>query len=215
MEFYTNSKNYKKKRFIILIVIVILIISLVNFIFYLFNRRVYPAILELSKSKVTACATSSINETAIDLFNEEFDYDQMIIIDRDKDNNINMIRTNTVKLNYLSSRLSIECNKKLQEMGKVGINVPITWMTENKAFYNLGPKVNIKVEPVGEMSVDYESEFESAGINQTRHTIKLICKSKIKIIMPLKNEEIEVVSEIPVAETIIVGKIPDTSINLK
>lgn len=214
MEYYTDSKNFKSKRWIPAIVIIIIAVLFVNFLFYVFDKKVYPSVLEMSKSKVSAQAVSTISETAIDLFNSEFNYDEMIIIDRDSNNNINLIRTNNVKLNYLSSELNIECNKKLQDIGKVGIDIPLTWITENKAFYNLGPKINVKIEPVGNMHIDYESNFESAGINQTRHTIKLIAKCNIKIIMPLKSEEIEVETEIPVTETIIVGRIPDTSINL-
>lgn len=215
MEFYTNSKKTKHKRTFFLIIILVLIFFLIDFIFYLFNRKVYPAVLELSKSKIEAKTVTTISETAMDIINNEFNYDEMIIIDRDSNNNINMIRTNTVKLNYLSSEMNIECNKKLQEIGKVGIDIPLTWITENKAFYNLGPKVNVKIEPVGDMKIDYQSDFESAGINQTRHTIKLVAKSTVKIVMPLKNEEIEVETEIPISETIIVGKIPDTAISLK
>ncbi|NLK23646.1 MAG: sporulation protein YunB [Clostridiales bacterium] len=214
MEYYTNSKNYKFKHGTFVIIVVFTILIFINFLLYLFDRKVYPAVLEMSKSKVSAKTVSTISETAIDLFNNEFNYDEMIIIDRDSNNNINLIRTNNIKLNYLASKLNIECNKKLQDIGKVGIAIPLTWVTENKAFYNLGPKINIKIEPIGNMNIEYESHFESAGINQTRHTINLIVICNVKIVMPLKSEEMEVKTQIPVAETIIVGKIPDTSINL-
>jgi sporulation protein YunB len=70
------------------------------------------------------------------------------------------------------------------------------------------------MNPIGYIETKYESIFESAGINQTRHKIYVQVYVKLKVIIPTKNDEIEVKGEIPIAETIIVGKIPNTSINL-
>lgn len=137
----------------------------------------------------------------------------MIIINRDNEGNINLIQANTMKLNYLASKLSVECNKTLQSMGEVEMKVPLGWISKNSAFYRLGPKINVKIEPIGNMNVTYESKFESAGINQTRHTIYLKVESKIRIAVPFQNKEIDVLCEIPVSETIIVGKIPSTAID--
>lgn len=63
------------------------------------------------------------------------------------------------------------------------------------------------------MNVTYESKFESAGINQTRHKIYLKVEAKVRAVVPFQNKEIDVYCEIPVAETIIVGKIPSTAID--
>jgi sporulation protein YunB len=173
-----------------------------------------PSVLLKSKSVVTAKTTETISETSLELFNNEFKYDEMILIDKDETGNINLIRADTIKLNYLSSQLSIKCNEKLQTMGDVGIKVPMGWMTERSVMYNLGPNITVKIKPVGNVNVSYESKFESAGINQTRHKIYLNVDATVKIIVPLHSEEIQVSCEIPVAETIIVGKIPSTAIDL-
>ena len=98
-------------------------------------------------------------------------------------------------------------------MGEVGIDVPVGWLTEKSIFYNLGPKINVKVEPIGNISINYESKFESAGINQTRHKIYLNISVTVRTIVPLHSQEIEVKCEVPVAETIVVGKIPQTAID--
>ena len=144
----------------------------------------------------------------MELFDEEFNYDEMIIIDKDNEGNINMIRANTVKLNYLTSRLSIRCNEELQKMGEVGVEVPLGWMTDNSAFYEFGPDLNVKIDPIGNMKVSYESKFESAGINQTRHKIYLNVEARVRMKIPLHSKEQVITCQIPVAETIIVGKTP-------
>ena len=212
MKYYTkkSKKNRKKKAILIIIAIFISFILLV----YFFDSRVFPSVLQISEVTVKAKTTEIINETTIDIFDEEFKYNEMILVEKDAQDNINLIRVNTVKLNALTSRISLECNKKLQQMGDVGIDVPLGWISENSAFYHLGPSIKVKVEPIGNMNVNYESKFESAGINQTRHKIYLNLEASIRIIVPMHSQNIEVACQIPVAETILPGKIPSTSIDL-
>lgn len=207
---YYRKKKLPSKLFILIIVAILIIFNLG---IYFFNKIVFPSVLKISETMIKSKTIEKISETSIELFNDEFNYDEMIIINRDNEGNINLIQANTVKLNYLASKLSVECNKTLQSMGEVGMKVPLGWISKNSAFYRLGPKINVKIEPIGNMNVTYESKFESAGINQTRHTIYLKVESKIRIAVPFQNKEIDVLCEIPVSETIIVGKIPSTAID--
>ncbi|SJU12243.1 sporulation protein YunB [Clostridioides difficile] len=50
----------------------------------------------------------------------------------------------------------------------------------------------IRVEDVGNINANYESGFESAGINQTRHRIYLNVESKVRVILPFKTNEVEI-----------------------
>ncbi|MBS6601890.1 MAG: sporulation protein YunB [Clostridium sp.] len=207
---YYRKKKLPSKLFILIIVTILIIFNLG---IYFFNKIVFPSVLKISETMIKSKTIEKISETSIELFNDEFNYDEMIIINRDNEGNINLIQANTMKLNYLASKLSVECNKTLQSMGEVEMKVPLGWISKNSAFYRLGPKINVKIEPIGNMNVTYESKFESAGINQTRHTIYLKVESKIRIAVPFQNKEIDVLCEIPVSETIIVGKIPSTAID--
>ena len=70
------------------------------------------------------------------------------------------------------------------------------------------------MQPIGHVETKYSSEFESAGINQTRHKIYVKVKTTVRVIIPLKSNDIEVTNEVPIAETIIVGKTPNTAVQL-
>lgn len=211
MKYYTKKSKGIKFRKSIFIIIAIIIIF--NLLVYFFDSRVFPSVLQISEVTVKAKTTEIINETSIELFDDEFKYNEMIIVEKDSQDNITLIRVNTVKLNELTSKLSLECNKKLVDMGAVGIDVPLGRVSQNSAFYHLGPKIKVRVEPIGSMKVSYDSKFESAGINQTRHKIYLNLEATIRIIVPLHSQNIDVTCEIPIAETIIPGKIPSTAIN--
>ncbi|MBS5925558.1 MAG: sporulation protein YunB [Clostridium sp.] len=211
MNYYTKPKKTEFKP-IILVIISILLVFILSI--FLYDKKIYPAVLQVAESLIKADTIECISKTSMELFDEEFNYDEMIIIDKDNEGNINMIRANTVKLNYLTSRLSIRCNEELQKMGEVGVEVPLGWMTDNSAFYEFGPDINVKLDPIGNMKVSYESKFESAGINQTRHKIYLNVEARVRMKIPLNSKEQVVTCQIPVAETIIVGKTPNTAIDL-
>ena len=215
MNYYTKKSKFSfkiKHPKIILVSISILIIF--NSIIYFFDKSILPSVLNIGEEKARVEATNIINETALEVYSEDFSYEDMIIIEKDDEGNISMLRADTIKLNYLSSKLILKANKRISDLEEIGLDIPLGYMTENLVFHNLGPEVNMKVSQIGSLTSSYESVFESAGINQTRHTIYLNVHMKIRIIVPMNNKEIEVVHQIPIAETIIVGKIPNTAIEL-
>lgn len=208
MQYYTKRKNHK---FISFILIIILIIVIFNIMIVFFDKRVMPSITEIGIIMAKSQTLDIINEESVEILSQEFKYDEMIKIQKDNEGNIILIQADTIKLNYIAAKLSTECNKKLRDMNNSTIKVPFGWMTDKSAFYSLGPKITTEIEPIGNISTSYESKFESAGINQTRHKIYLNVTAKIRLKLPLKNQDIEVNTQIPVSDTIIVGKIPNTT----
>ncbi|ATD55378.1 sporulation protein YunB [Clostridium chauvoei] len=213
MNYYTKKpKKHIKIKHKKLILVIITIFFVFNSLLYFFDRSILPALINIAEIEMKREATDIIQQTALDIYSKYFNYDDVMIIEKDNEGNITMVRADTVKLNYLSSKLILECNKKIDELENLGIKIPMGYMTNNSVTHNLGPKINIKMEQVGNISSNYESVFESAGINQTRHKIYLNVKLNMKVIIPLNSEEVEVTCQIPIAETIIVGKIPDTAL---
>lgn len=208
MQYYTKRKNHKYIPFIL---IIILIIVIFNIMIVFFDKRVMPSITEIAVIMAKSQTLDIINEESVDILSQEFKYDEMIKIQKDNEGNIILIQADTIKLNYIAAKLSTECNKELSDMNNSTIKVPFGWMTDKSAFYSVGPKITTEIEPVGNISTSYESKFESAGINQTRHKIYLNVTAKIRLKLPLKNQDMEVSTQIPVSDTIIVGKIPNTT----
>ncbi|NFT91374.1 sporulation protein YunB [Clostridium botulinum] len=212
MKYYTKRK---KRKYIPIIVISIALVIVFNSIVIFLDNKVMPSLDRVAEMTVRTRVLKIINSNSIKLFANEFNYNEMIKIEKDKDGNITLIQADTVKLNYLASKLSIQCNEELQNLEDIKIKIPLGWFTENSIYYNLGPQMAIRVEDVGNINANYESAFESAGINQTRHRIYLNVESKVRVILPFKANEVEIVTKVPVSDTIIVGKIPETAIDFK
>ena len=114
MKYYVNPK---KKRIKPAFIFILLILVIANLILYLFDKKVFPYVLQKSESMINAKAVDTISKVSMDIFNDEFKYDDIDKIDNDSEGNINLIRADTVKLNKLSSEIALKCNEELQKMG--------------------------------------------------------------------------------------------------
>ena len=73
-----------------------------------------------------------------------------------------------------------------------------------------GPLLHIKMQSVGSSSAHFENAFASAGINQTRHEIRLVVDVYVSVLLPGFSTVTKVTNRCAVAETVIVGSVPDT-----
>ncbi len=208
MEFYTK-RTKKSRSFVLIIVILFIIFSYM--ILMIFDKRVFPYVLQLGEMKAKSQTIKIINENSTKILNEEFRYDEIIVIEKDSEGKIVLIQSDSAKLNKIAAKMADECNKDLDKMKDETIPVPLGWITDKSLLYNAGPKIYVKIQPMGNMTIAYDSKFESAGINQTRHKIYLIAKAKVRMKMPLISKEMEINTQIPVSETIIIGDIPQVS----
>ncbi|WP_407935013.1 MULTISPECIES: sporulation protein YunB [Clostridium] len=206
-----NINNKIKGR--ILIIIAIVMINFTIFI-YIFDKTTMPTVMAVADSEMRAKATEIVNKAIIDEYSNQFNYDEIIKVDKDSVGNIVMLKADTLKMNKIACDVALKSQKELMKLGDVGIKVPIGYITRNNILSYYGPSVNIKMQPIGHVETKYSSEFESAGINQTRHKIYVKVRTTVRVIIPLRSNDIEVTNEVPIAETIIVGKTPNTSVQL-
>ena len=93
--------------------------------------------------------------------------------------------------------------------------IPLGNLTGIVLFSALGPSVRVRVQSVGDVKTAYENEFTSAGVNQTKHSIYLNTEVTVYLLIPGEIIPVTVQERVCVAETIIVGDVPDTYLNLK
>lgn len=155
-----------------------------------------------------------INTAILKEYSKQFNYDEVIKVQKDSMGNITMLQADTLKMNKIAADVALESQKELRNLGDVGISIPFGYIFKNNILAPLGPNITIKMQPIGYIETKYFSEFESAGINQTRHRIYVQVIANLRIVVPLKDNEIKVKCETPIAETIIVGKTPNSAINL-
>lgn len=206
---FKTRNNSKKAPFIVLSIIIIVIF----FILYKMDSSLKPTIIALCDTEARNIATSTINNTVKEEFGSKISYDNMMDMKLDKEGNLVMIQANTVELNRIGSQISLAIQERIRNMKANSIKVPLGVMMKNDLFASYGPNINFKMKPVGSVTTSYRSEFQSQGINQTRHVIYVDVTTNIQVVIPLATSDIKVTTNIPVAESIIVGRVPDTYAN--
>lgn len=200
----------KKKWKLKLVIIVVLIIIGFEWI----TTLIKPSLIALCKVKSESLA-NSISSKAVQEVMGGIGYLDLISLDRDESGNILALRANVIEMNKISSEISSLISEKFSALEDIYIKIPIGNFTGNELLAGRGPKIVVKIVPVGTVSTDYKTEFISTGINQTRHRIYLEIKSKMTIVAPFTNKTVQVVNSVDVAETVLIGDVPNTFYNLE
>lgn len=204
-------KLSKKVKFT---VIVLLLISMSISFIYTLDKAIMPRVMLTCDATMRGEVTKIINETIFEEYSRNFNYDDLIHMEKDSEGNITMMKADTLKLSEISAVTVMKAQKKIEEKSSINVKIPLGQITRTNLLGNLGPNVKVKMGTIGNITSRYISEFESAGINQTRHKIYIETTTRMRLILPFENSELEVVNQIPVVETIIVGKVPETSVQL-
>lgn len=181
---------------------------------YILNRTLTLSIIAAADAEVRARAIEIVNKCVVEEYVKKFNYDEVIKIEKDSKGNILLLKADTLKMNMIAYDVELKAGEELKKIGESGIKLPLSYAFKNNVFSNIGPKITVKMYPIGYIETKYLSEFESAGINQTRHKIYIKVNTKVKVILPLSSNIVEVSNEVPIVETIIVGRVPETALQL-
>lgn len=195
------------------IIIFLIMTFLITFI-YTLDKIIMPTVKLVADAQMRAEVTNTINKTIFQEYSKNFNYNDIIKFDKDNDGNIIMMSADTLKLSEIATLTVLKAQDELEEKSKVDIKIPMGYVTKNNILGRFGPDVKIRMRPIGHITTRYISEFEDAGINQTRHKIYIETTTRVKMIMAVSSSELEIVNEIPIVETIIVGRVPSTAIQM-
>lgn len=194
---------------------VLLIIVFLLFIL-LFDRQLRPVIESITANEAKAKSISTINTAVMnELGKDSVTYDDLISVERGSDGNVLSITTNVVKMNELKAKIIDSVMKDLEMDTYSTIGVPLGTLIGGDILHGRGPNVPLKVTLSGNVTADFNSTFESAGINQTKHQIYLDVHTSVYSFLPGFDATTDVNTNILVAETVIVGAVPQVVADLK
>lgn len=192
----------RSKRPGLMLLGLLLFISL--YTFYIFEKNLKPTIIAMSEIKARTIATQTINDAVYSKSVGEI-YKDIVNVMTDGEGNVTMVKVDPILMNRLAGETTTAIQKELAEMESNDLKVPIVNIFGSQLFSNVGPQLNVKIQPMGSVKVDFKSDVEDAGINMTRLKIYLYVETNIKIIAPLIRNDVEVSTHVPISETIIVS----------
>ena len=134
-----------------------------------------PILTSLATARVSNAVTrvvnTSVNET---LYDAGVDYDRLISLEKDNEGHITAVKSNMAEFNRLQSAVLADVLQRLSEVSTRELAIPLGSLTGSPLLAGRGPLLHIKMQSVGSSSAHFENAFASAGINQTRHEIRLV-----------------------------------------
>ena len=198
----------QRNRLRLIVAVTVIIISGLTL---LFRVRLAPMAEQLIETQVDNQASDAINAAIADQIAEgEFDYDRMVTIEKDANGNVAAIRTNIGELNRLKTSVLQRMDEELEQLSMEQLGVPIGSVLLPELFSGRGPLVPVRVLAVRTSDASFRNSFQSAGINQTLHSIYIDIHVCITILTWTGTSEINVDSAVVAAETVIVGTVPTT-----
>ena len=176
-----------------------------------YYTKICPLIVNLAKVHCTERITTIVNRVINEeIKNNAFGYEDFATIQKGSDGQIQAMFMNTKQMNTVKSSLAIKLHEKIVSADNTELKIPLGSIIEGYIFSGAGPKINISLVPIGYALIDFESTFSDAGINQTKHQIDIVVDASFGMIMASGNERINIKTTVPLAQTIIVGDVPDS-----
>ncbi len=200
----------KLRRHLALLCLLICLVMIVGSIFFV-EGNLTRVVLSLAQAQARAMAVRILNEAAAELLaSGEVTYDALMHVTADESGRVRLIQANTPEMNRLASRVSLLSQEKLQSTRDQAVHIPLGSALGMTLFAGAGPKIEVHILPVGSVHAEFRTDFQTAGINQTRHRVTLLLTAQVQLVIPTGAKTVEATTQVAMAESIIVGEVPDT-----
>lgn len=170
-----------------------------------------PLLASLATTKVSNTVTRIVSEAVYQAIEDgEIRYDGLVTFEKDETGQITAVRSNMAAFNHLQADILDTILTRIDQVSARELSIPVGTLTGFSLLAGRGPRISVRMESVGSSEANFHNEFVSAGINQTKHQIILTVDVSVSILLPGFTTATKVSNSFIVAETVIVGSVPDT-----
>lgn len=200
------SRWFRKLCTVIVTIMVLAIIALV-----FFRIKYHETIRSLAETQLKNTTSDLIND-AIDaqIDKGNIQYDRIVYFEKDLNGKITALKTNMSEVNRLKTSILNIINDEILAMDTTDLGIPVGSLVLPELLSGRGPQIPIQIMSISNSDAGFSSYFTEAGINQTLQKITMSVSVDVSILVLGRTESFTVTSEVVVAETIIVGQVPDT-----
>lgn len=205
-----DRRKRRRRRLVLLLVLLLMVICTLAI-----QLRLLPLARQMAVTQVVNNASNIIND-AIDsqIRNNAIDYNSMVSLEKNGDGSVSALKTNIAEVNRLKTQIIDQVNGELLDLDMEQIGIPIGNLLFPAFFSGRGFLLPVKVLSIQSSEATFENKFSQAGINQTLHQILMNISIQMLVVSPGGTDVAEVSSQVVVAETVIVGMVPDNYLTL-
>jgi sporulation protein YunB len=163
-----------------------------------------------AEERARAMAIAAINRAVLTRAAAGLRQQEVVQYRYDTEGRVTLLTVNTPVVNQVAADAAQAVQQAVDQMAATRFAVPLGQALGSKVFGNLGPELPMEFSPLGSALVTVGQRFEGAGINQTRHVVYLQATARLKVVVPLVTGVVEVTTELPLTEAVIVGPVPQS-----
>lgn len=190
--------------------ILIFLAALMVYCTFWWNFSIAPNLDEISAVEAKAAINKMINTSAREQFATYGTAGDLLLVQTNAEGQIEMVQANTYAINSLLGKLTRELQEQCEKAEAMEVDVPLGSILGSKVLSEKGPDFTLKVLPHSVSAVDFRTEFESQGINQTKYKVYVVFNTEAKVLAPFTTNHINIDTTILVAETVILGRVPNS-----
>lgn len=200
-------KEWMRRIFLRLLILLILFSA----VFLTFRSRYQNVIRELARTQVMNTTSDLTNDAiAKQMADGIIQYDRIVYFEKDLEGRITALKTNMSEVNRLKTDILNIINDEILALDTSDIGIPVGSLFLPEFFSGKGPAIPVHILSIRNSDAVFSSDFEQAGINQTLHKLTMEVSVDVSVLVLAKTESFTVNSEVVVAETVIVGDVPQT-----
>ena len=170
---------------------------------------------QIAVSDASDIVTVQTNNAIAALMAEgDFQNGDFVSFEKNAAGEVTAIHSNMAKINLLSTRI-LDRVVGATENRTLTVYIPAGNLTGVSLLMGRGPSVPVRIIMLTSSRVELGDSVITAGINQTKHQICLNVIVDVDILIPWGTESTQVVTEVMIADTLVVGKVPDTYLNVQ
>lgn len=179
------------------------------------DRQLQPMMEAAAQAKATNVVTVALDGAISEYINQhKMGYGDFVRMEKDESGQITALTSDMTALNGLRTGILTVAVETVDSLDRAQLSIPAGNLTGLHFLSGKGVSLPVDVVAVGFAHAEFENAFSDAGINQTRHQILLDVTVTIDILLPGEILRTEVMAQVPVAETVIVGAVPETFLQL-
>lgn len=192
----------------------LILLAVALLLLWFMQQNLNQVVLSMAYANAQALTVSVLNQAVQEVLATGVSYDDMMIVQKDDAGRVSLLQANTTLMNSLASETALHAQAALSSLENQFVPIPLGAALGVTILAGSGPRIRVQILPVGAVSALFSTEFQSAGINQTRHKILLTLEATVRLVIPNGVEEVAVSSQMAVAESIIVGLVPDSFVDV-
>ena len=190
----------------------LLILTILLVAVFLLLRDQYDRVIQSLAQTQIANTTSDLTNDAIarQIASGDIRYDRIVYFEKDLDGRITALKTNMSEVNRLKTDILNLINDEILALDTMDIGIPLGSLILPQFFSGKGPHIPVHILSIRNSDATFTSNFSQAGINQTLHQLTMVVSIDVAMLVLGKTSSFTVTSEVVVAETVIVGEVPQT-----